>query len=67
MNKELSTDSMEIANLKNQVLIDRANEKYLLNKYQGILTLKARVGAPGKAGPAGPPTVGPKGQQGAQV
>jgi len=41
MQKEMSTDTMEIANLKNQVSIDRANEKYLLRRYQGILTLKA--------------------------
>jgi len=46
------------------VSIDRANEKYLENMYQGILTLKARVGPPGKEGPPGPPTVGPEGPQG---
>jgi hypothetical protein len=46
------------------VSIDRANEKYLEKLYQGILTLKARIGPPGKAGPPGRPTVGPEGPQG---
>jgi len=49
-----------------QVSIDRANEKYIEGLYQGVLTLKARVGAPGKAGPPGAPTVGPEGAQGKQ-
>jgi len=34
MQKEMSTDTMEIANLKNQVSIDKANEAFLLKKYQ---------------------------------
>lgn len=66
MQKEMSTDTMEIANLKNQVSIDKANEAFLLKKYQDILTLKARVGPPGKEGPPGPPGVGPEGPPGKQ-
>jgi len=64
MQKAMSTDTMEIANLKNQVTIDRANEKFLLSKYQDILTLKAAQGPVGKVGPQGVPAVGPQGAPG---
>ena len=55
MTRELSTDTMEIANLDNQVAIDDANNKMLLAKYQAILNLETRVGPPGPEGPPGPP------------
>ena len=54
MTRELSTDTMEIANLDNQVAIDDANNKMLLAKYQAILNLETRVGPPGLPGPPGP-------------
>jgi hypothetical protein len=64
MAKELSTDTMEIANLKTQVATDRANERYLMDEYQGILTLKGRAGPPGKEGPPGIGIPGPRGSPG---
>jgi hypothetical protein len=70
MTRELSTDTMEIANLDNQVAIDDANNKMLLAKYQAILNLETRVGPPGPEGPPGPPgkgipgATGPKGEKG---
>jgi len=64
MTRELSTDTMEIANLDNQVAIDDANNKMLLAKYQAILNLETRVGPPGVQGPAGPAGEGPEGPDG---
>eukprot|EP00287_Rhodomonas_sp_CCMP768_P010022 CAMPEP_0196731824 /NCGR_PEP_ID=MMETSP1091-20130531/11389_1 /TAXON_ID=302021 /ORGANISM="Rhodomonas sp., Strain CCMP768" /LENGTH=225 /DNA_ID=CAMNT_0042074989 /DNA_START=8 /DNA_END=682 /DNA_ORIENTATION=+ len=66
MTQELSTDTMEIANLDNQVAIDDANNKMLLAKYQAILNLETRVGPPGPPGPRGPAGIGPQGPQGPQ-
>ena len=64
MTRELSTDTMEIANLDNQVAIDDANNKMLLAKYQAILNLETRVGPPGPEGPPGPPGEGEPGPPG---
>jgi hypothetical protein len=64
MTRELSTDTMEIANLDNQVAIDDANNKMLLAKYQAILNLETRVGPPGLPGPPGPAGLGPPGPPG---
>ena len=68
MTRELSTDTMEIANLDNQVAIDDANNKMLLAKYQAILNLETRVGPPGLPGPPGEKgelgKEGPKGDDG---
>jgi hypothetical protein len=44
MTRELSTDTMEVANLKNQVAIDNANTKLLTRKYDAILTLETQKG-----------------------
>lgn len=50
MTRELSTDTMEIANLKNQVRIDDANTRLLTQKYDGILDLSVRRGPAGAPG-----------------
>ena len=64
MSREMATDTMEIANLDNQIAIDQANNRFLAEKYEDIVTLRTRRGPPGIPGPPGPDTVGPTGPQG---
>lgn len=66
MTKELSTDTMEIANLKNQISIDSANSKFLNKKYDSIADASANAGPPGPPGPPGEGgEQGPPGDEGA--
>ena len=64
MTKELSTDTMEIANLKNQLTVDSANSEYLDRKYDGIVDAAAAEGPPGPEGPPGHGVKGPPGDEG---
>ena len=64
MTREMSTDTMEIANLDHQVAIDQANNRFLADKYEDLITLRTRRGPPGPAGPPGPGLPGLPGQKG---
>uniref|UniRef100_A0A6T8DS81 Uncharacterized protein n=1 Tax=Cryptomonas curvata TaxID=233186 RepID=A0A6T8DS81_9CRYP len=62
--RELTTDTMEIANLDNQVAIDEANNRLLQSKYDLVRDLTTRRGPPGPAGPRGIGYSGPPGPEG---
>ena len=64
MTREMSTDTMEIANLDHQVAIDQANNRFLADKYEDLITLRTRRGPPGPAGPPGPGLPGLPGEKG---
>jgi len=42
---------MEVANLQNQIAIDNANNKFLANLYENVITMRTRRGPPGIEGP----------------
>ncbi|EKX45799.1 hypothetical protein GUITHDRAFT_138660 [Guillardia theta CCMP2712] len=67
MTRELTTDTMEIANLDHRIAIVRANNKFLADKYQGLLNLQVKRGPPGPQGmpgPGFPGLPGPPGEKG---
>jgi hypothetical protein len=53
MSREMTTDTMEIANLDNQIAVDQANNRFLAEKYEDLVTLRTRAGPPGPPGPQG--------------
>jgi hypothetical protein len=65
MTREMSTDTMEIANLDHQIAIDQANNRFLAEKYEDLVSLRTRVGPPGRPGPPGKGIAGPPGPKGA--
>mmetsp|Transcript_26548 Transcript_26548/g.69802 ORF Transcript_26548/g.69802 Transcript_26548/m.69802 type:complete len:182 (+) Transcript_26548:51-596(+) len=53
MTSELSTDTMEIANLDSQIARDEMSNEMLKDKYSALRALTTRPGPPGPRGPNG--------------